>query len=56
MHEEVSPVTVADPEEAAESGGDEMVRYQVADTGVALLTLNRPERMNAWGGGLAGAF
>ncbi len=32
------------------------VLYEVADTGVALVTLNRPDRMNAWGGGLAGAF
>lgn len=32
------------------------MRYEVHDTGVAVLTLNRPERMNAWGGGLAGAF
>ncbi|WP_234815423.1 enoyl-CoA hydratase [Mycolicibacterium duvalii] len=36
--------------------GDQPVRYEVHDTGVAVLTLNRPERMNAWGGGLAGAF
>lgn len=32
------------------------VRYEVFDTGVALLTLNRPDRMNGWGGGLASAF
>ena len=30
--------------------------YEVRDTGVALVTLNRPERMNGWGGGLAAAF
>jgi enoyl-CoA hydratase/carnithine racemase len=34
----------------------DLVRYDVRDTGVALLTLNRPERMNAWGGGMAGVF
>jgi enoyl-CoA hydratase/carnithine racemase len=34
----------------------EPVLYQVHDTGVAVLTLNRPDRMNGWGGGLAGAF
>ncbi|MGE2734495.1 enoyl-CoA hydratase [Mycolicibacterium vaccae] len=41
------------------AGGDppeQLVRYEVRDSGVAVLTLNRPERMNAWGGGLAGAF
>ena len=32
------------------------VLYDVRDTGVALLTLNRPERMNGWGGGLATMF
>ncbi|MCT7659081.1 enoyl-CoA hydratase [Mycobacterium deserti] len=32
------------------------VRYEVRDTGVAVLTLNRPERMNGWGGGLATTF
>ena len=32
------------------------VLYDVRDTGVAVLTLNRPERMNGWGCGLAGTF
>jgi enoyl-CoA hydratase/carnithine racemase len=32
------------------------VLYDVHDSGVAVVTLNRPERMNAWGGGLAPAF
>jgi enoyl-CoA hydratase/carnithine racemase len=32
------------------------VLYEVRGTGVAVLTLNRPERMNGWGGGLAGMF
>jgi enoyl-CoA hydratase/carnithine racemase len=32
------------------------VLYEVRDTGVAVLTLNRPERMNGWGGGLATTF
>ncbi|MGH3645528.1 MAG: enoyl-CoA hydratase [Mycobacterium sp.] len=32
------------------------VLYDVRDSGVAVVTLNRPERMNAWGGGLASAF
>lgn len=32
------------------------VLFEQRDSGVAVVTLNRPERMNAWGGGLAGAF
>jgi len=34
----------------------DVVLYEVRETGVALVILNRPERMNAWGGGLAAAF
>lgn len=34
----------------------EPVLFDLRDSGVAVLTLNRPERMNAWGGGLAHAF
>jgi enoyl-CoA hydratase/carnithine racemase len=33
-----------------------VVLYEVRDTGVAVVTLNRPDRMNAWGDGLAAAF
>lgn len=33
-----------------------VVLYEVRNTGVAVVTLNRPERMNAWGDGLAAAF
>lgn len=32
------------------------VLFELRDGGVAVVTLNRPERMNAWGGGLAAAF
>jgi enoyl-CoA hydratase/carnithine racemase len=32
------------------------VLLDVLESGVAVVTLNRPERMNAWGGGLASAF
>jgi enoyl-CoA hydratase/carnithine racemase len=32
------------------------VLYEVRGSGVAVLTLNRPERMNGWGGGLAWTF
>jgi enoyl-CoA hydratase/carnithine racemase len=34
----------------------DLVLCEVRDSGVAVLTLNRPERMNAWGAGLATAF
>ena len=30
--------------------------FELRDSGVAIVTLNRPERLNAWGGGLAAAF
>ena len=32
------------------------VLCDISDGGVAVLTFNRPERMNAWGGGMATAF
>jgi enoyl-CoA hydratase/carnithine racemase len=32
------------------------VLYEVRDSGVAVITLNRPERMNTWGGPLAQGF
>ena len=35
---------------------DPAVLYEVRDSGVAVLTFNRPERMNGWGGGLAAGF
>jgi enoyl-CoA hydratase/carnithine racemase len=50
---------VSVPESAAEpvaSTPSDPVLYEVRETGVALLTLNRPERMNGWGGGLASTF
>ncbi|ULE33293.1 enoyl-CoA hydratase [Mycobacterium sp. IDR2000157661] len=40
----------------AEPAASVPVLYEVRDTGVAVLTLNRPERMNGWGGGLATSF
>lgn len=42
--------------DAVASDQSEPVLYEVRDTGVAVLTLNRPERMNGWGGGLATTF
>src|SRR6202045_3386181 len=41
---------------AADPGQDEAVIYQVTATGVAVLTLNRPERLNTWAGDIATAF
>ncbi|MEZ0356853.1 enoyl-CoA hydratase [Mycobacterium sp. SA01] len=40
----------------ANSAAAEPVLYEVLDSGVAVLTFNRPERMNGWGGGLAAGF
>jgi enoyl-CoA hydratase/carnithine racemase len=45
------PDRVAEPVAASDP-----VLYEVRDSGVAVLTLNRPERMNGWGGGLATTF
>ena len=33
------------------TASSEPVLYEVCDSGVAVMTFNRPERMNAWGGG-----
>jgi enoyl-CoA hydratase/carnithine racemase len=41
---------------AADKGRDDAVLYEVRDTGVAVITLNRPDRMNGWGGALAAGF
>ena len=41
---------------AARPGQDEAVIYEVTATGVAALTLNRPDRLNTWGGDIATAF
>ncbi|EHB58006.1 Enoyl-CoA hydratase/isomerase [Mycolicibacterium rhodesiae JS60] len=40
----------------ANSAAAPPVLYEVLDNGVAVLTFNRPERMNGWGGGLAAGF
>jgi enoyl-CoA hydratase/carnithine racemase len=40
----------------ADPGQDEAVIYQVTATGVAVMTLNRPDRLNTWGGDIATAF
>src|SRR6201985_2131304 len=40
----------------AEPAQDEAVIYEVTARGVAVLTLNRPDRLNTWGGDIANAF
>lgn len=35
---------------------DEAVLYETTETGVAILTFNRPDRLNTWGGDIATAF
>ena len=40
----------------ADPGQDEAVIYELTPSGVAVLTLNRPERLNTWGGDIATAF
>ncbi|WP_375484780.1 enoyl-CoA hydratase [uncultured Mycobacterium sp.] len=38
------------------AGQHDAVRYEDTGSGIAVLTLNRPERLNTWGGDIAGAF
>lgn len=35
---------------------DEAVLYQTTETGVAVVTFNRPERLNAWGPDISSGF
>lgn len=49
-------MTGTDADVSANSAATEPVLYEVLDSGVAVLTFNRPDRMNAWGGGLAAGF
>lgn len=44
------------PDRVTADAPSAVVLYEVRDTGIAVVTLNRPERMNAWGDGLAAAF
>ena len=39
-----------------QAAGTEAVLYEVRESGVAVLTFNRPERMNAWGNALSTGF
>jgi enoyl-CoA hydratase/carnithine racemase len=47
---------VSAAEAVADPAPEAAVIYQVTDSGVAVLTLNRPERLNTWGGDIAAAF
>ena len=40
----------------ADPGQEEAVIYEVTATGVVVMTLNRPDRLNTWGGDIATAF
>lgn len=40
----------------ADPGQDDAVIYEVTPSGIAVLTLNRPDRLNTWGGDIATAF
>jgi enoyl-CoA hydratase/carnithine racemase len=40
----------------ANPGQDEAVIYEVTPAGVAVMTLNRPDRLNTWGGDIATSF
>ena len=44
------------PSAVAANGSADAVLYEVRDSGVAVVTFNRPERMNAWGKALSTGF
>jgi enoyl-CoA hydratase/carnithine racemase len=50
------PDHVAAPPAVEPGGAKDPVLYELRVDGVAVVTFNRPERMNSWGGGLATAF
>src|SRR2546430_374839 len=48
--------TADDDDPVTDTTLGDAVLYEVSATGVAMLTLNRPERLNTWGGDIATAF
>src|ERR1700756_5845252 len=40
----------------SDGASDDAVRYETTASGVAVLTFNRPERLNAWGPDIAAGF
>jgi enoyl-CoA hydratase/carnithine racemase len=53
MSDATTPET---PPAPAASDASDTVLYEYREPGIALLTLNRPERLNAWNGDLAGRY
>ncbi|MFS0895791.1 enoyl-CoA hydratase [Mycolicibacterium litorale] len=43
-------------DEAGSDGGGDAVRYEVTAAGVAVVTLNRPDRLNTWGSDISSGF
>jgi enoyl-CoA hydratase/carnithine racemase len=49
-------MSTADDDAVTDTTPSDAVLYEVSASGVAMLTLNRPERLNTWGGDIATAF
>jgi enoyl-CoA hydratase/carnithine racemase len=43
-------------DDVIDTGPGDAVRYEISASGIAIVTLNRPERLNTWGGDIATAF
>ena len=56
MSDEADRAVASGERDASDNDDTDAVRYEVRDTGVAIITLNRPERMNGWGGAIARGF